>query len=468
MSNAAHEVAARLKREFAGDILLPHPPDSAGARAIWTAMVAKTPAVILRPASVSDVQSAVRACVAEGALTAIRCGGHSLAGFSTCDGGVVLDLSRLRHVSVDPSARIANAAGGCLLGTIDAATQQAGLAFPAGVVSHTGASGLILGGGTGWLTRLCGLSCDNVAAFTLVNAEGAILRANARENPDLYWALRGGGGNFGVVTEFELRLHPVSHALIASALSLEHDIRPVLRFWRDFMPAASDALKWNISIVPAPASPAVPTHLQGAPALSQTLLWFGDEGEGERVIDRVLTVGRPINVSRRPLSFLALQTMADHEFPHGDRYYTKSGYFQELRDEAIDIMVEAMRSIPSPKSQVELAYLGGAAGRVPADATAFGSRSAPFIMNLLAQWSDPAEDAANVAWVRGLFHALRPYMQPGVYVNFMSADETDRVAEAYSARWDRLVQIKKKFDPTNFFRLNQNIKVDSQTNASGA
>src|SRR3954471_17469351 len=235
MRQAADEVAARLRGEahFAGDILLPGTDEFARASSIWNGMVAKTPGVILRCAGVTDVQSAVRAAASAEALTAVRCGGHSLAGFSTCEGGVVIDLSRMRDVVVDPAQRLARAAGGCLLGSIDIATQRAGLVFPSGVVSHTGAAGLILGGGTGWLTRWRGLSCDNVAAFTVVTADGSLLRADARENPDLYWALRGGGGNFGVVTEFELRLHPLTHVLLASAVFLEPDIRRVMQRWRE-------------------------------------------------------------------------------------------------------------------------------------------------------------------------------------------------------------------------------------------
>jgi len=235
MGEASEEVYSSLYRRFKGDLLCPGQSGYEDARAIWNGMVARTPGVIARCADVSDVQNAIRAGSRAGILTAVRCGGHSLAGFSTCDGGLVIDLSKMREVSVDPERRQARFAGGCLLGSIDTATQKAGLVFPSGVVSHTGASGLILGGGTGWLTRRFGLSCDNVEGFTLVTADGSLVRANANENPDLFWALRGGGGNFGVVTEFEVKLHPLTSVVLAEGLSAESAIRPLLESWRDFM-----------------------------------------------------------------------------------------------------------------------------------------------------------------------------------------------------------------------------------------
>lgn len=458
MSHPAEEVASALRSSFAGDVLRPQDAEFAAARGIWNALVQRAPALILRCADVSDVQRAVRACVAAGALTAVRCGGHSLAGFSSCDGGVVIDLTRLRQVSVDAGRRRARAAGGCLLGTIDTATQAAGLAFPAGVVSHTGASGLILGGGTGWLTRLCGLSCDNVEAFTLVAADGSILRASDAENPDLYWALRGGGGNFGVVTEFELRLHPISSLLLAGGWSHGDDALRVLRFWHEFMPEAPDQLKWNVGIMRAPDAAQVPADLRGRPAVNHGIAWFGDEDEGRAWLREIFAAAQPAASSTQRMSFLALQTMADSEFPHGARYYTKSGYFRTLDDEIVAHMLASLDTVPSTKNQIELAYLGGAAARVGASETAFGDRSAPFITNLLGHWTDAAADAANVGWVRSLFESLRPRMTPGVYVNFMSGDEADRVPEAYSARWERLLAIKQRYDPQNFFRLNQNIR----------
>jgi hypothetical protein len=457
MLKAAETASSILLRRFKGELLRCGESGFESASAIWNGMVARTPAIIARCADVADVQTAIRAASETGVLTAVRCGGHSLAGFSTCDGGLVIDLSRMRQVAVNTDARRAKIAGGCLLGSIDVATQKAGLVFPSGVVSHTGASGLILGGGTGWLTRRFGLSCDNVEALTLVTADASVVRANERENADLYWALRGGGGNFGVVTEFEVQLHPLSGVVLAEGLTPESRIRQLLKFWREFMAEAPLDLKWNIDLRLAPQTGEVPEHLRGKPVASNSLIWTGDAVAGERWLQRGLSFCAGDSVQRRIVSFLDLQTMADSAFPHGRRYYTKSGYFAYLDDSSIDKLLDAVAAIPSTGIQVELAYLGGAPAQIPAHETAFGDRSAPFIINLLANWEDPSADAENISWIRSLFEKLRPSMKPGVYVNFMSADEQDRVQEAYCERWDRLVAIKTKYDPGNFFRLNQNI-----------
>jgi FAD binding domain/Berberine and berberine like len=425
---------------------------------IWNGMVARQPGLIARCADVSDVQTAIRVATDIRILTAVRCGGHSLAGFSTCDGGLVIDLTRMREVTVDSDARRTRVAGGCLLGSIDAATQRAGLVFPSGVVSHTGASGLILGGGTGWLTRRFGLSCDNVEAFTLVTADGSIVRACENENADLFWALRGGGGNFGVVTEFELKLHPLRSVVLAEGLTPEAQIRRLLECWRDFMANAPFDLKWNLDLRLAPHKQKVPAPLRGRPVAGSSLVWTGAPEAAQPYFDRALSLCHPESVRTQMVSFLELQTMADSAFPHGRRYYTKSGYFQYLDDISIDHFLEALATIPSPETQIELTYLGGAAGQVAAHETAFGDRSAPFITNLLANWADASADGSHISWIRSLFQELRPAMTPGVYVNFMSGDEQGRVPEAYQQRWERMVTIKAHYDPGNFFCLNQNVR----------
>jgi hypothetical protein len=457
MATPIEEVHRILRSQFRGDLLRPQDNEYSRARDIWNGMVARNPGLIARCADVADVQAAIGAAAASDVLTAVRCGGHSLAGFSTCDGGMVIDLSRMRQVTVDPEVRRARFAGGCLLRSIDTITQNAGLVFPAGVVSHTGASGLILGGGFGWLTRLFGLSCDNVEGFTLVTPDGSIARANSKENADLFWALRGGGGNFGVVTEFEVRLHPLTSVVFAEGLCLGDDISRLLRRWREFMAEAPDELKWNLNLRLAPDTENVPQDVRGCPVASESVLWVGDPEEGRPYLDHILSICNPVAITRKVISFLALQTMADEEFPHGQRYYTKSGYFKSLDDGSIDRMVESLATVPSPMTQIELAYLGGAAARVAAAETAFGDRGSPFVLNLLAHWSNPTDDDANVSWIRNLFNVLRPSMTPGVYVNFMSGDEDDRVPEAYHERWERLLAVKSDYDPYNFFRLNHNI-----------
>jgi FAD binding domain/Berberine and berberine like len=457
MLEGINDIYCSLREGFKGDLLRPGNTGYEGARAIWNGMMAKRPGLIACCTDVADIQRAVCAAFDSKMLTAVRCGGHSLAGFSSCDGGLVIDLSRMRDVTVKADAGRARFAGGCLLGSIDAATQKAGLVFPAGVVSHTGAAGLILGGGTGWLTRRFGLSCDNVEAFTLVTAEGCIVRCNSRENEDLFWALRGGGGNFGVVVEFEVKLHPLRAISLVEGLTPEPHVRRLLEFWREFMPDAPIDLKWNIDLRIAPPSENIPRELCGRPVASSSLIWTGDPEAGRRYLRQATSLCNADSVTDRVVSFLHLQTMADSCFPHGQRYYTKSGYFTDLDDDTIGRLREGLASIPSCETQIELAYLGGAAAQISASETAFGDRSAPFILNLLANWSEASGDAAHIGWVRALFNKLRPAMKPGVYVNFMSGDEADRVPEAYQERWDRLIAIKTHYDPYNFFRLNQNV-----------
>jgi len=464
MKHAIEDVYSALRGRFQGDLIRPGDAGYSDAREIWNGLVARNPGLIARCDDVPDIQAAVRAAAAVNVLTAVRCGGHSLAGFSTCEGGMVIDLSRMRSASVDQENRRGRFAGGCLLGTVDRATQSVGLVYPSGVVSHTGASGLILGGGFGWLTRLHGLSCDNVEGFTVVVADGSLLHASAKDNPDLFWALRGGGGNFGVVTEFEVKLHPLTSVLFATGMCRGDDITRVLQYWREFMPQASDNLKWSFSLRLAPEVENVPVELRGQPVASESVVWVGDSAEAGAHVDQALSICGATGVTKGVISFLNLQTMADWEFPPGRRYYTKSGYLKNLDDHSIGCMVEALSTIPSPMSQIEIAYQGGAVTRIGAGETAFGDRSSPFIVNILGNWIDPADDAVNISWTRNLFATLRPSMTPGVYVNFMSGDEEDRTPEAYRERWERLVAIKTRYDPKNFFRLNQNISPQKTTN----
>jgi hypothetical protein len=284
------------------------------------------------------------------------------------------------------------------------------------------------------------------------------VRANAKENPDLFWALRGGGGNFGIVTEFEVKLHPLTSIVLAEGLTGEAAIRAILELWRDFMAEAPLDLKWNINLRLAPHTQSVPAGLRGRPVASSSLVWTGDPEAGRPHLERALAMCDANSATSKAVSFLNLQTMADSDFPHGRRYYTKSGYFNYLDNGSIDRLMATLASIPSPETMIELAYLGGAASQVPAGETAFGDRSAPFVITLLANWEDASADPLHISWVRGLFHQLRPAMKPGVYVNFMSGDEQDRVPEAYRERWDRMVAVKEHYDPNNFFRLNQNVQ----------
>jgi FAD/FMN-containing dehydrogenase len=458
MTTAADAVYQILERDRIGELLRPDDPSYREARTVWNGMVARNPGLIVRCATSGEIQAAVRAAHSANALTAIRCGGHSLAGHSTCEGGVVIDLSPMRSVTVDPENRRARFSGGCLLGDVDRATQAAGLVFPAGVVSQTGAAGLVLGGGYGWLTREFGMSCDNVEAFTLVVADGSVVRASGKENAELFWALRGGGGNFGIVTEFEVKLHPLSSVMFGTAMCLGDDLTSVLQYWREFMPQAPDKLKWSFSLRLAPDTDNIPASIRGAQVASQAVLWIGEPEDGRSNVEHALSVCNPVAITKNIYPIVELQTMADWEFPTGYRYYTKSGYMKTLSDEAIACMIRALATIPSPLTQIEVGYQGGAAARVGADETAFGDRSSPFIINILGTWVNAKDDEANISWIRNLFAELKPFMTPGVYVNFMSGDEDNRVTEAYRQRWERLVAVKTHYDPDNFFRLNQNVQ----------
>ena len=288
--------------------------------------------------------------------------------------------------------------------------------------------------------------------------DGSIVRADAEENADLFWALRGGGGNFGVVTEFELKLHPLKSVVLAEGLTPESHIRQLLECWRDFMADAPFDLKWNLDLRVAPYNQKVPTQLRGRPVAASSLVWTGAPEAAHPYFGRAFSLCHPDSARSQIMSFLSLQTMADSDFPHGRRYYTKSGFFQYLEDVTIDRFVDALATIPSPETQIELTYLSGSAGQVAADETAFGDRSAPFVTNLLANWTGASEDELHIAWIRSVFRMLRPSMRPGVYVNFMSGDEQDRVPEAYQRRWERMVAIQTLYDPDNFFRLNQNVR----------
>ena len=456
MNDNVADVYREIRAHFKGRLLRPDDADYGRVAPVWNGVFRCKPAIIARCEDVADIQTCLRVATKSDVLTAVRCGGHSLAGMSTCDGGLVIDLSAFRKVRLDADSRKARVGGGCLLGTVDSATQREGLAFPAGVVSHTGAGGLILGGGTGWLSRLYGLSCDNVEGITLIAADGSVLRANAKENYELFWAVRGGGGNFGIVTEFEVRLHPVTRVVLGRGLCVGDEIMRLLQHWREFMPEAPDNLRWGFSLRNGDGLAA----LQGARGLrvsSASALWVGDRAQGLKYVNHALTATRHRDVDVQEMSFLTLQTLADSDFPHGRRYYTKSGYFRTLGDDAIEKMIDSLATMPSRFSEIELVYLGAAPARVPADETAFGDRSAPFVVNILSNWLAPEEDDVNIAWTRDLFGRLRAAMVPGVYVNFMSGDEGDRVPEAYRERWERLRAIKTAYDPHNFFRLNQNI-----------
>ncbi len=444
-----------LKRWLQGELILPGEDRYEEHRRVWNGMIDKRPAAIARCDSRADVIATVNVARSNGLLLAVRGGGHSFAGFSTCDGGMVLDLSPMNAVEVDPDGQLARAGGGVTWGTFDAATHVHGLATTGGLISTTGIAGLTLGGGIGWLQRKYGLACDNLLSIELVTASGKAVRASADENPELFWGLRGGGGNFGVVTEFEFRLHPVS-AVVGGLLLYPLERAPeVMRFYRQWLRDCPDELTTWLSAITAPAADFVPAELQGKPALAVLACHCGDLEDAGQAIAPLRDLDPAADlISSMP--YPELQTMFDADLPPGIRCYQKAGYVAELSDPLIETIVEHASKAPSPSSTFDFHDMGGALSRVPDDASSFGDRQSPFCFNIVGVWKEPEADRVNREWVRKFAAGLEPFSTGGVYVNFTA--DADRVRAAYSAKkYERLRALKREHDPKNLFRLNQNI-----------
>ena len=445
---------------FTGAVIRPKDAGYDAARVIWNAMHDRRPALIARPRSAPDVAAAIRYARAEGLPIAVRGGGHSMPGHSACDGGIVIDLRELSQVQVDPRKRRARVGGGTLLGEVDRATQEHGLVLPAGVVSHTGAGGLTLGGGVGRLMRRFGLTIDSLCSARVVTAGGEILRASAGEHADLFWALRGGGGNFGIVTEFEFTLHELRELLILATFHPLNEARQVIERGRAEMadPMARDELLWTSFLRRANDVPWMPPELVGQHGIMSLVEWSGDPEEGRKVLAKVREELRPAASDLSVVPFLFMQTITDDLFAHGLRTYIKAGFADDLPDELIDALIERAALIQSPISQVELLALGGAIARVDSAATAFPFRQARWLINIPATWRDAGDDEREIAWARATYAAVKPYLSEGTYVNFMGDDEDDTAACAYGRTMERLRQVKAVYDPDNVFRLNQNIQ----------
>ncbi|HEX2064133.1 MAG TPA: FAD-binding oxidoreductase, partial [Acidimicrobiales bacterium] len=452
-----------LSANFAGRLLRPAEDHYDEARRIWNGNVDRRPALIAQCSGAADVVAAVRFARERELLVAVRGGGHAVAGHAVCDDGVVIDLSPMTGARVDPLASTIRVQGGCLNAHLDRESQAYGLATTGGIVSHTGVAGLTLGGGIGHLMRKFGLSIDNLVSCDVVTAEGEMLVASEEQNPDLFWGLRGGGGNFGVVTSFEFKLHPLGPIVLAGMVAWPMDEAPaVLRLLRQLAAEAPDELGVLGNLRLAPALPVVPEALHGKPIVALLLCWAGAVEDGEAVLRQVRAVGNPAMDVVSPKPYVAYQKMIDAAVPHGLHYYWKSHKLPPLTDEMIDVIIENASAITSPLTTVPLFTQGGAMGRVPDDATAFANRDAAHDINIAAAWRpDDAEPERHVQWVRDFFRALEPHSR-GVYVNFTSDDAGDRVrAKAYGPeKWNRLVALKQKYDPTNFFRLNANIPPD--------
>ena len=445
--------------DFSGTVIRPDQVGYDAARAIWNAMHDRRPALIAQPRSATDVAAAIRYARAEGLLIAVRGGGHSMPGHSVCDDGLVIDLRQLSDVRVDPQTKRATVGGGALLGEVDRATQEHGLVLPAGVVSHTGAAGLTLGGGVGRLMRRFGLTIDSLLAAQVVTADGQILRASPGEHPSLFWALRGGGGNFGVVTEFEFTLHELSELTILATFHPLADARQVIERGRREMadPGARDELLWTSFLRRASDVPWMPRALVGRHGIMSLVEWSGDPEEGQTILDKIRGELNPAASDLSVVPFLFMQTITDDLFAHGLRTYIKAGFANDLSDGLIDALLDRAAALTSPISQVELLALGGAIARVDSQATAFPFRQARWLINIPATWRDAADDEREIAWARATHAAVRPFLTEGTYVNFMGDDEEAGVAGAYGRTIERLQQVKALYDPGNVFRLNQNI-----------
>ena len=441
-----------------GRVVAPDSPEYDLARRVWNGSIDRHPSLIVRCAGVADVLAAVQYARASGLPVAVRSGGHSFPGLSVADHALVIDLSPMKGVRVDPETRVARVQAGVLLGELDRETQAFGLAVPSGIVTHTGVAGLTLGGGIGWIMRKHGLSIDQLISVDVVTATGEFVRANAEENPDLFWGVRGGGGNFGIITEFEFRCVPLGTQVLAGPIIWPMEMSAeVLRFYRDWVADAPDELMTIIIHRKAPPLAFVPQELHGKPVVMVICCWVGDVDEGERFLRPLRRFRSPVVDLCLPKPYLTHQAMFDPSFPHGRWYYFKSCDVAALTDDIIDVTVEHTSRISSPLTSFPIWQGGGAVGRVGNEESAFNGRTAGFTYNIGActETRDGFEQERD--WVRDFWSALAPWHE-GVYVNFLGDEGADRVREAYgSAKYDRLQVLKRKYDPDNFFRFNQNI-----------
>lgn len=434
--------------DIAAHVIRPDDSVYDDARAMFNAMIDRRPLAIVRCRDARDVAAGIRYARDHDLALSVRGGGHGVAGNAVCDGGIMLDLSSMKDVTVDPIQRIAHGGPGLLLGELDRATQNNGLATPLGVMSGTGIAGLTLGGGLGWLNGQYGLTCDNLIGAEVVTADGDILRVGPDDYADLLWGLRGGGGNLAVVTSFTYRLHPISSVLAGALTYPWAAVREVLRHHHAFMASAPDEVT---SVVLLGLTP------EGTPAATILVCWSGDPTEGENVLRPLRSFGPPLDDSIGVLPYLDWQRVPDPAYPPGRLHYWKSGYLRRLTDTALDDLLAIVPTIPAAETGIGLQGLRGAAARVPVDATAFPHRAEQYDLLILAQWPDQARTDEHVGWARGAFNALRPHLEDAVYVNNLGTEGPERVRSAYGPNYARLAELKRTYDPSNVFRLNQNV-----------
>jgi FAD/FMN-containing dehydrogenase len=442
---------ARLRRTLRGELVLPADAGFERARRVWNGFVDKHPAAIAYCVDTDDVVAALSFAQENGIPLSVRSGGHNVAGNSVCEGGLVIDLSRMKNRAVDDKRRIAWAEAGLTLAEFDSATQICGMATTMGVNGDTGIAGLTLGGGFGKLGRRFGLACDNLLSAEVVTADGRVLRASADENPDLFWGLRGGGGNFGIVTSFEYRLHQIGTEILAGDVTFpEAQARDALRFYDEFARAAPDELSLDAALVMS----------AGEPMFSISIFHSGSPGEAEKVIAPLLTYarGRAVNQRLGRVPYLQVQSAGDAIFPRGRRYSWKAQFMRELTGDAIHALLQAYKKAPVSDALLVLQQVGGAISRVPTSETAYACRDAEFDCFPIAIWDDPARDEENIGWVREVWATMQPYSSGAVYVNNLGDEGQDRVRAAYGSNYQRLIELKNRYDPTNVFCLNQNIR----------
>lgn len=442
------DAVAALRAHLRGPLHRPGDDGYDTARTVWNAAIDRRPALVARCMGADDVVAAVLFARQHGLLPSVKGGGHNVAGTAVCDGGLLLDLSPMKGIRVDPVARTVRAEPGLTWGELDAAAQAFGLATVGVDVSSVGIAGVTLGGGFGWLVRSHGLACDNLLSVDMVTADGRFLTASASENADLFWGVRGGGGNFGVVTSFEYRLHPVGQLLAGLLLYPVAKATEVLRFYREYTRTAPDALTvWAILL----------TAADGTPTLALFVCYNGADAAAERAVRPLREFGPPLADHIEPMSYRAVQSMFDAAFPPGRYSCWKSEYLAGLSDDAIDTIADQFATVPSPQSAVLIETLGGAVGRVGPEETAFPARDAPYSFLIVSVWPEPAESERNVQWTDEFWRAMQPFASGGVYVNYLGEEGEARVKAAYGRNYDRLVALKHEYDPTNLFRCNQNI-----------
>ncbi len=447
-----------LARSFHGEVLRPGDDDYNVARTIFNAMIDRRPVLIAQPADTADVSAAIRFAREHNLVVSVKGGGHAASGHAVCEGGLMIDLSLLDDIKVDPQRKTAVAGGGAKWGDFDAATQAHGLAVTGGRVPGTGIAGLTLGSGSGWLERKLGYTVDNMIGAEVVLASGEVVQASEAENADLFWGLRGGGGNYGVVTKFEYRLHPIGPIVFGGMLIFPRfRAAEVIRAYRDFMETAEDDIGGAVALVCAPPEEFVPEPMHGMPVVGVIVCYTGKPDDGPNAIKPILDL-QPVMNMTQPMPYLEVQKLIEAANPPGMQQYWKAEMCPELPDEAIDALATATAEPRSTMTTVLVQPLGGQIHQVPDDATAMGWRGAKWAVHVLGEWPDPSENDEQIAWVRKVAAAIQPWAQKGAYLNYLMDEGEQRVKDSFGAHYRRMEELKNKYDPTNFFRLNQNIK----------